>query len=145
MFGLFGRSTKKEDTEEAQMLLVTFASYKKTCRTMSRDFLLGTIKGYPGINVMSERPGELMFQYPNEFSPFTFVSMSAGEVVGVSAVSGPPYEGLSVSVGLKEGGGFIEARGWLYRCHFRLRHVPPRLLMRRFAGVEGLASWHRMI
>jgi hypothetical protein len=63
------------------------------------------------MNIMSERPGELMFKYLNELSPFVFTSMSAGDVQGISAVAVPPYDGFSVTVSLKEDGGFVVSDG----------------------------------
>lgn len=93
------------------MLTVTLATHKKTFQTMGKDFMLGTIRRYPGIHIMTDRPGEMMFQYPNELQPFIFAAMFIGDSQGISAVAGPPYDGFSVTIGLQAGAAFLVSQG----------------------------------
>jgi hypothetical protein len=110
MLGLFASKTRKEDNAVAQMLLVTLASLKKTHQKMGCDFMLGTIRSYPGITLMTDVPNHMMFRYPNELNPFVFAYMKTSASEGISAVGGPPYNGFSVTVGL-QGTGFLVSKG----------------------------------
>jgi hypothetical protein len=105
-------ATRRTDEHVAEMLYVTFASYKATFDRMGRDFLVGTIKQYPGITVMSDRvPEEFIFRFPNELSPFVVAANFTRDPFTFTAVGEPPYAGFMVVLGLKGGGRLMTSAG----------------------------------